>query len=651
MALEKQMELFNDGGLLQEGGSIDEESGNDVPVGSLKEEVRDDIPAQLSEGEFVMPADVVRFHGLDKMMALRDEAKMGLQRMEDMGQMGNAEEATIPDGVPFNIDDLDIEDDPVEMQAGGFVQPQFTPGGMQQSQFEQYQPQFTPYQMPNYAQAPMPTYTPPMQAPVPMAPTNIPQFGQFVTPTYATYVNDAGGIISIPVDANGNPLIPVPAGYRKQESGAGSTETAATPTTPPVTTAQPQIDPNEDNDPPGPNEAQEKIKERIAAAKSLGYTKQQTTGEALLSLLPFGSDTPERGTILANGNIADGQGNSFDPITGKQAGFLGITNLGKGDNKVNPQMMELGVTPASTAGLRTKAGDASIRNVVGASKDGPLPDLSRLASPANRVIGYDYDPTVQLVEPRPADFFDISQAPEITDSARVETAQVTAEEGTAAGEISPAVQAKAEELGIIIRNALNLNEEDGMDFLVTLAEGPANQKATYNSAPETMVNFNEYDSEHREAAKILLENIEEKGDTSTKNILRNTRTKIAKETAQDEEKGPDVVEKPSSVYQDSILREKEKRDAEIRRQAEAIRIANEAAAAKAAATQQRDDNDSPFENQTSYSIGSGGGSRTIGDDAGGGYETGRGFFADGGLAAKKKPKPKKMKRGGLASKK
>ena len=64
MALEKQMELFNDGGLLQEGGSIDEESGNDVPVGSLKEEVRDDIPAQLSEGEFVMPADVVRYMAL-----------------------------------------------------------------------------------------------------------------------------------------------------------------------------------------------------------------------------------------------------------------------------------------------------------------------------------------------------------------------------------------------------------------------------------------------------------------------------------------------------------------------------------------------------------------------------------------------------------
>ena len=36
MALEKQMELFDDGGLLQEGGSVDEESGNEVPTGSLK---------------------------------------------------------------------------------------------------------------------------------------------------------------------------------------------------------------------------------------------------------------------------------------------------------------------------------------------------------------------------------------------------------------------------------------------------------------------------------------------------------------------------------------------------------------------------------------------------------------------------------------
>jgi hypothetical protein len=243
MALEKQMELFEEGGLLQEGGSVDEESGNEVPTGSLKEEVRDDIPAQLSEGEFVMPADVVRYHGLDKMMALRDEAKFGLQRMEDMGQMGNADEAIIPDGVPFTIIDLELEDDdePLEMQVGGFVPPSLTPGGTQQSQFAQYQPQYIPYQMPDYTQPTMPAYTPPQQAAVPMAPTSVPQFGSFVTPTYATYVNDAGNTIQIPVGPDGKPLIPVPAGFKKQ------TETPTTPAAEqPVTTTAPVTQPSDD---------------------------------------------------------------------------------------------------------------------------------------------------------------------------------------------------------------------------------------------------------------------------------------------------------------------------------------------------------------------------------------------------------------------
>ena len=68
MALKEQMELFDVGGLKDEGGTKDPVSGNDVPIGSTKEEVRDDIPAQLSEGEFVLPADVVRYHGLEKIM-------------------------------------------------------------------------------------------------------------------------------------------------------------------------------------------------------------------------------------------------------------------------------------------------------------------------------------------------------------------------------------------------------------------------------------------------------------------------------------------------------------------------------------------------------------------------------------------------------
>jgi len=119
--MQQQMSLFQEGGLEQDGGTVDPVSGNDVPVGSSQEEVRDDIPAQLSEGEFVFPADVVRFIGLEKLMMMRQEAKAGLKRMEEMGQMGNSEKATMPDDLPFTIDDLDMEDDPQEMAQGGVM--------------------------------------------------------------------------------------------------------------------------------------------------------------------------------------------------------------------------------------------------------------------------------------------------------------------------------------------------------------------------------------------------------------------------------------------------------------------------------------------------------------------------------------------------
>ena len=120
MALNKQMEMFEEGGLKEEGGMVDEVSGNDVPPGSTREEVRDDIPAQLSEGEFVFPADVVRYIGLEKLMMLRQQAKQGLKQMEAMGQMGNADEATMPDDLPFDETDLDIDDN-LEYNEGGVV--------------------------------------------------------------------------------------------------------------------------------------------------------------------------------------------------------------------------------------------------------------------------------------------------------------------------------------------------------------------------------------------------------------------------------------------------------------------------------------------------------------------------------------------------
>ena len=142
--MQRQMEMFQDGGLNDQGGSKDPVSGNDVPSGSLKEEVRDDIDAKLSPGEFVFPADVVRFIGLEKLMLMRDKAKRGLARMEEMGQMGNSEEATIDDDVPFGMEDLIIVagSPDNEMSKGGV--PSYSRGG-QLLGFDGYLPPTTYY--------------------------------------------------------------------------------------------------------------------------------------------------------------------------------------------------------------------------------------------------------------------------------------------------------------------------------------------------------------------------------------------------------------------------------------------------------------------------------------------------------------------------
>jgi hypothetical protein len=118
-------------------------SGNEIPLGSTAEEVRDDQPAMLSEGEFVIPADVVRYFGVQYFMDLRDKAKMGYEMMNKMGQLGNSEDAAMPDdtlfnrGMPFTIDDIEVvspdelkekmedakEDDVIEAADGAYVAP------------------------------------------------------------------------------------------------------------------------------------------------------------------------------------------------------------------------------------------------------------------------------------------------------------------------------------------------------------------------------------------------------------------------------------------------------------------------------------------------------------------------------------------------
>ena len=67
--------------------SYEEAAEGNPPPGATKEEVADDQLVLLSEGELVVPANVVRYHGLGAYEGMRREALMGLQEMENSGQI------------------------------------------------------------------------------------------------------------------------------------------------------------------------------------------------------------------------------------------------------------------------------------------------------------------------------------------------------------------------------------------------------------------------------------------------------------------------------------------------------------------------------------------------------------------------------------
>ena len=238
LLMDEQMSMFNEGGLLDEGGEVDEESGNDVPIGGTKEGVRDDIPAMLSEGEFVFPEDVTRYHGLEKLMTLRQEAKMGLKKMEAMGQMGNSEEATIPDDLPFTMDDLILvvgegepkekDDEPIKAQAGTFVPANQQLNNMGVMGFQESMYRQQGLQNPTAAvipQVPASSIVPTVQAPQPMtgysAPTVLAEPVEqtnFVPPVdeiykSVKYINPTTGETMMINEYQGNPVSAVPAGF------------------------------------------------------------------------------------------------------------------------------------------------------------------------------------------------------------------------------------------------------------------------------------------------------------------------------------------------------------------------------------------------------------------------------------------------------
>jgi hypothetical protein len=86
----------------------------------------------LSEGEYVVPADVLRYYGVKFFEDLRSQAKMGLADMEQNGRIGGE---PVMDDLPFGDEELSVmesDEEPVQMNRGGAVG--FAPGGMTETQ-------------------------------------------------------------------------------------------------------------------------------------------------------------------------------------------------------------------------------------------------------------------------------------------------------------------------------------------------------------------------------------------------------------------------------------------------------------------------------------------------------------------------------------
>tara|TARA_R110002012_G_scaffold38292_2_gene106832 strand:- start:4 stop:2001 length:1998 start_codon:yes stop_codon:yes gene_type:complete len=395
----EQMELFepvergfNEGGLMDEGGTVDPVSGNDVPPGSTQEEVRDDIPAQLSEGEFVVPADVVRYIGLENLMRMRQEAKQGLAEMEAMGQMGNSEQAVMPDDLPFDEYDLEVEDDGLEMNTGGFVSP-FPPNqvnpmtGVYQTGstgitgFQNYQGQptgFTPYggATPFFqpTQFTGPQYTTALQT------TNLPTFAETVGSQAGqydelkTYQNDAGQTLQIPFK-NGQPIYPVPEGYIPIVDQPKPEEISTTVT---PTLGQAQVSDA------GDDRGEDKTPSTATSTKSLKDLfsgKSEETYPALDSFDTFseaglnpssafgGSKYGTQSSAYAKGvaSLGSNQIGSTSPLAGIASGVG--TKLGYADEAYNPleeQSMGAKVTRGLSFGDRAVAGNQARNTALGA---------------------------------------------------------------------------------------------------------------------------------------------------------------------------------------------------------------------------------------------------------------------------------------------
>lgn len=101
---------------------FDPVSGNEVPPGATPNEVRDDIDAKLSENEYVLPANVVKYYGLKFIEGMVEKANKGWEEMEAKGRVGGKPQD--PEGLSDEdramLEEVMSEGEPTGFAEGGF---------------------------------------------------------------------------------------------------------------------------------------------------------------------------------------------------------------------------------------------------------------------------------------------------------------------------------------------------------------------------------------------------------------------------------------------------------------------------------------------------------------------------------------------------
>ena len=196
---------------------FDPVSGNEVPLGGTPEGVRDDIDAKLSKGEMVIPEYAVNYHGVETYIKSIQKAQEGYQQIQDMGLVGNPDEAIMDESEPLpKMGDENIP----EYQTGGLTTTALAP--------------ISPVTLPSVPTTPSVDLTQPL-APVSTQVTPTTQsVGSLDVSTLQVggykiipYVNAAGNTLYVP-SINGQVIGAVPTGY----SPATEQQTASQQTTP-----------------------------------------------------------------------------------------------------------------------------------------------------------------------------------------------------------------------------------------------------------------------------------------------------------------------------------------------------------------------------------------------------------------------------------